>query len=209
MVGITTINWVSWLYHPTKMKPAFFISMMLFAAKAVVVRAADCLGVAQTEIPSCAQSCFVENARSVGCSGTDFACQCENEATLYAAIESCVASGCPEPSFQAVVDGASSVCNCVTANPSAFAVGSSLASFALAATITGSGTVTGSGPSTVSASGTGTVITAPTGTSTTGTASTLPTPTSSRGAALSYQGCLRFNLVTNIALTVTLSILLS
>ncbi|OTA94250.1 hypothetical protein M434DRAFT_394909 [Hypoxylon sp. CO27-5] len=182
--------------------------MTVFTAKAVV-RAADCLSVAQTEIPSCAQPCFVENARSVGCSGTDFACQCENEATLYAAIESCVASGCPEPSFQAVIDGASSVCNCVTANPGVFTVGSSLTSFALVATITGSDAVPGSVPTTASALGTGTVITTPTGTSATSTTSTLPTPSISQGVALSHRRDLRSNIVTNVALAVTLSILLS
>ncbi|KAI1134318.1 hypothetical protein F5Y05DRAFT_417372 [Hypoxylon sp. FL0543] len=185
------------------MKPALF-TITLFAADAIV-RAADCLGVAQTAIPSCAQSCFVENAPSVRCHGTDFACQCQNEASLYAAIESCVAFGCPEPSFQAVVDGASSVCNCATANPGGFVVGSSLASFTLAAAVTGSGTVTASVPSTTSASITGTAMTSPTGSITTGTP---PTPNVSQSVALSYQSDCRPSFATNAAVAVFLSILL-
>lgn len=84
-----------------------FACAALFATK-MIAQAADCLDVAQAEIPSCAQSCFLENAPSVGCGGLDFTCQCQNEATLYAAIEPCVASGCSESSFQAVIDGASS-----------------------------------------------------------------------------------------------------
>ncbi|KAI1407323.1 hypothetical protein F5Y13DRAFT_132032 [Hypoxylon sp. FL1857] len=188
------------------MKLVFFMSTSLFAAKAVV-QAADCLGVAQTEIPSCAQSCFVENAPSVGCDGTDFICQCQNEATLYAAIESCVASGCPEPSFQAVIDGASSVCNCATANPDAFAIGTSLASFALVATVTGSSTATGSVPSAVPVSATGTAISTPTGIGTSGTTSTSPTPSASQGIGPNSQSDLRFSYVTNAAFAVILSIL--
>lgn len=90
-----------------RMKIGIITSAILFAARSVVC-AAGCLEVAQTEIPSCGQSCFVENAPSVGCDGTDFVCQCQKEAALYAVIEPCVASGCPEPSFQAVIDGASS-----------------------------------------------------------------------------------------------------
>lgn len=89
------------------MKIIFLVSASLFTAEGVV-QAADCLSVALTEIPSCAQSCFAQNAAMVGCDGTDFGCQCQNKAMLYAAIEPCVASGCPESSFQAVIDGASS-----------------------------------------------------------------------------------------------------
>lgn len=69
--------------------------------------AEDCLGVALTAIPNCAQSCFLNGAPSVGCGGTDFDCQCAQEAALYAAVEGCVSSSCPEASFQAVIDGAS------------------------------------------------------------------------------------------------------
>lgn len=76
--------------------------------------AEDCLGVALTAIPNCAQSCFLNGAPSVGCGGTDFDCQCAQEAALYAAVEGCVSSSCPEASFQAVIDGASTVCACAT-----------------------------------------------------------------------------------------------
>ncbi|KAI0834003.1 hypothetical protein F5Y06DRAFT_279983 [Hypoxylon sp. FL0890] len=204
------VNRVCWFRLPTKMKRLFFISMTLCAAKAVV-RAADCRGVAQTAIPSCAQPCFVENAGSVGCDGADFACQCQNEATLYAAIESCVASGCPEPSFQAVIDGASSVCNCATANPGAFVTGSSLASFTFVAAATDSGMVIGSVPSTVPASAivtgtsSGSLINAPTGATTTSRA---PTPSAFQSVAPSHQINFRPNLAANVVLAAILSILL-
>ncbi len=84
------------------------LSTVLLAAFVAVARAADCTGVALSAIPTCAQSCFIEGVPSVGCGGTDFTCQCEQEARLYAAIEGCVATGCPTASFQAVIDGASS-----------------------------------------------------------------------------------------------------
>lgn len=92
-------------------------SPLLGAAAALFLgaaRAQECLSVALTAIPSCAQSCFLDDAPSIGCDSTDFACQCEKEAALYAAVEGCVSTGCPEASFQAVIDGASSVCNCAT-----------------------------------------------------------------------------------------------
>lgn len=70
--------------------------------------AENCASVAVTAIPSCAQSCFLEGASYVGCDSLDFGCQCGKEAALYAAIEPCVATGCPAASFQAVINGASS-----------------------------------------------------------------------------------------------------
>lgn len=79
----------------------------LAASQPALVQAADCVSVALGAIPSCAQSCFLNGAPSIGCAGTDFACQCENEAKLYAAIEGCVSDGCPSASYQAVIDGAS------------------------------------------------------------------------------------------------------
>jgi hypothetical protein len=81
---------------------------LTLASEFLTVEAADCVGVALKEIPSCAQSCFVNGAPSIGCGGLDFGCQCQQEAALYAAIEGCVASGCPAASYQAVIDGASS-----------------------------------------------------------------------------------------------------
>ncbi|KAK9424706.1 hypothetical protein SUNI508_13551 [Seiridium unicorne] len=106
--------------------------------------AQNCAAVAVTAVPVCAQSCILNGATSIGCSGTDFACQCEKEAALYAAIEGCVSSGCPEPSYQAVIDGASSVCNCATG--------------ALVATTTNSQVATTTAATTSAASSTNTVI---------------------------------------------------
>ncbi|KAI2468868.1 hypothetical protein F4781DRAFT_248739 [Annulohypoxylon bovei var. microspora] len=182
-----------------------FTSMVLFAVK-MVVQATDCLNVAQTEIPSCAQSCFLENASSVGCGGLDFNCQCQNEATLYAAIEPCVASGCPESSFQDVIDGASSVCNCATAVPRALAVGSSLGSFVGAATVTGSGTVPATVVGTVSSlvSGTVTVASNPTGTS---TISASATSSTSQSGSLSYQGDLGSSFTSMVVLLMLCTLL--
>ncbi|KAF6825883.1 CFEM domain-containing protein [Colletotrichum plurivorum] len=79
------------------------------------VAAENCASVAVTAIPSCAQGCFLDGASFVGCDSLDFGCQCGKEAALYAAIEPCVATGCPSASFQAVINGASSVCGCAVA----------------------------------------------------------------------------------------------
>ncbi|KAI0134581.1 hypothetical protein BJ170DRAFT_679469 [Xylariales sp. AK1849] len=104
--------------------------LLALAAFIGAVVAQECLNVALTEIPSCAQNCFLTGAPSIGCGGTDFACQCEKEAALYAAIEGCVATGCPQASVQVVIDGASSVCDCATGGggSSATTQGSSFAS---------------------------------------------------------------------------------
>ncbi|KAF6809532.1 CFEM domain-containing protein [Colletotrichum sojae] len=88
-------------------------SLALLARGAVA--AENCASVAVTAIPSCAQGCFLEGASFVGCDSLDFGCQCGKEAALYAAIEPCVATGCPSASFQAVINGASSVCGCAGA----------------------------------------------------------------------------------------------
>jgi len=65
----------------------------------------DCTSVALVAIPSCAQPCYLENAPSIGCEGLDFACQCKQQSAMFAAIQGCVASKCPESLFEKVVDG--------------------------------------------------------------------------------------------------------
>ncbi|KAF9880453.1 putative CFEM domain-containing protein [Colletotrichum karsti] len=90
--------------------------------------AENCASVAVTAIPSCAQSCFLEGASFVGCDSLDFGCQCGKEAALYAAIEPCVATGCPAASFQAVINGASSVCGCAGAGAAVGTVSGSMVS---------------------------------------------------------------------------------
>lgn len=66
---------------------------------------AMCMNVALTKIPRCAQMCFMKGAPDIGCSGTDFACQCAQQAGMMAAIEGCVKDGCPSAKYQAVIDG--------------------------------------------------------------------------------------------------------
>ncbi|EFQ34543.1 CFEM domain-containing protein [Colletotrichum graminicola] len=109
----------------------------------------NCASVAVTAIPSCAQSCFTEGASFVGCDSLDFSCQCGKEAALYAAIEPCVATGCPAASFQAVINGASSVCGCAGAGQ----IGGQTISGSFVSAISGSGI--GSSPATASATHSG------------------------------------------------------
>lgn len=71
------------------------------------VTAQDCVNVALTAIPGCAQNCILNGAPSIGCQGTDFDCQCAQSAALFAAVEGCVSTACPVASYQAVIDGAS------------------------------------------------------------------------------------------------------
>lgn len=77
-----------------------------------VAVAQDCINVALTAIPGCAQNCILNGAPSIGCQGTDFSCQCAQSAALYAAVEGCVSSACPSASYQAVIDGSEEVCGC-------------------------------------------------------------------------------------------------
>ncbi|KAK4035055.1 hypothetical protein C8A01DRAFT_38447 [Parachaetomium inaequale] len=98
-------------------------TLPLAALFATGVRA-DCTPMALTTIPSCAQACFVSGAAAIRCGSLDFACQCRQQAGLYATIESCVASSCAPSEFQNVIDGAAAVCECsrrdwgVVKNPS-------------------------------------------------------------------------------------------
>lgn len=88
-----------------KLSTAVLGGFLSLASQFHAVVAADCVSVALKEIPSCAQSCFISAAPTIGCGGLDFACQCQQQPALMAAIEGCVASQCPSSSFQAVIDG--------------------------------------------------------------------------------------------------------
>lgn len=83
------------------------LALALSAAALFVwrVAAADCISIALTEIPSCAQSCFIDHAPEIGCGGTDFTCQCNKRASLMSVIEGCVAKSCTADQYQAVIDG--------------------------------------------------------------------------------------------------------
>lgn len=95
-----------------KLSTAVLGGFLSLASQFHAVVAADCVSVALKEIPSCAQSCFISAAPTIGCGGLDFACQCQQQPALMAAIEGCVASQCPSSSFQAVIDGGETVCAC-------------------------------------------------------------------------------------------------
>lgn len=70
-----------------------------------IATAQDCVSVALSVIPSCAQPCFLNGAPTIGCAGTDFKCQCQQQAKMFAAVESCVQKSCPESEFQKTIDG--------------------------------------------------------------------------------------------------------
>ncbi|KAI1841159.1 hypothetical protein JX265_000498 [Neoarthrinium moseri] len=166
--------------------------------------AQNCAAVAITAIPACAQSCFLSGAPSIGCGGTDFACQCDKEAALYAAVEGCVSSGCPEPSFQAVIDGASSVCACAsgivvattTDTKGAVTTATSTPSTAVGSTVisyTTSATGTTVAPTATTGSTGATYNTSPTTSAPTGGASTsrtAVTSVSTAGAVPTYRAAL-------------------
>ncbi|KAI1764824.1 hypothetical protein GGR53DRAFT_465924 [Hypoxylon sp. FL1150] len=169
------------------MKSSLLVSIALLIAKAAV-QATGCLDVAVAEIPPCAQPCFLDDATLTGCNGSDFACQCQKEAILYAAVEPCVASGCPEASFQAVIDGASSVCNCATASPRTIGVGNSLGSFKMVPTAVVSGTILNTVIDVVPGTVTGSVISTAINSPATSSATSTPaTPSPSQNAAPNHQ----------------------
>lgn len=89
------------------MKLLALFSTLALTYVGLVVAAKDCASVASTEIPSCAQNCILNGAPTIGCEATNFSCQCEQSAALFAAIEGCVATACPSSSYQAVIDGSS------------------------------------------------------------------------------------------------------
>ncbi|KAF3763293.1 hypothetical protein M406DRAFT_357001 [Cryphonectria parasitica EP155] len=140
--------------------------------------AQNCVATALSVIPSCAQNCILNGATSVGCGGTDFDCQCQKTAALFAAVDGCVASACPSASFQAVIDGASTVCDCASPAVLAGAAGTVSVSGSFipgtvpasnSATVTGASATATPTPTTLtSASSTsGTVLTSGSGTTAT------------------------------------------
>ncbi|KAK3362209.1 hypothetical protein B0T25DRAFT_129 [Lasiosphaeria hispida] len=87
----------------------------LSLAGVAVSQLSSCAAIAVTAIPSCAQSCYLDGAPTIGCAGLDFECQCLKQAALFAAIEGCVAESCLAPEYRNVIDGAAAVCACATA----------------------------------------------------------------------------------------------
>jgi hypothetical protein len=85
------------------------------------VTSADCLPVASSVVPECAQACFSSAAPDVGCEVNSFGCLCQEEAqaSLSAILVPCVASRCAASQLTDVIAGASSVCECALAAPTA------------------------------------------------------------------------------------------
>lgn len=46
------------------------------------------------ELPSCSLLCLISGASATGCSATDYACQCENEAAVTGNATTCLKSAC-------------------------------------------------------------------------------------------------------------------
>lgn len=46
------------------------------------------------ELPSCSLLCLISGASTTGCSATDYACQCENEAAVTGNATTCLKSAC-------------------------------------------------------------------------------------------------------------------
>ncbi|CAN8105434.1 unnamed protein product [Discula destructiva] len=97
-----------------KIRSVPFLALLHMGAR---VLAQNCVATALSAIPRCAQNCILNGAPAIGCGGTDFACQCQQTAGLFAAVEVCVQSSCPSDSFQGVIDGASTVCDCAGPGP--------------------------------------------------------------------------------------------
>ncbi|KAL1850733.1 hypothetical protein Daus18300_012811 [Diaporthe australafricana] len=118
------------------------------------VVAQDCINVALTAIPGCAQNCILNGAPSIGCQGTDFSCQCAQSAALYAAVEGCVSSACPSASYQAVIDGSEQVCDCAApVGAGLVAAGTASVSGSIGSSIaSNTATATGSSPTATSGS---------------------------------------------------------
>lgn len=85
--------------------PSLLPAVAVFSHLNGAVLAASCINTAFALVPTCAQSCILSGAPSVGCGGTDFECQCQKTAALFAVVDSCVSLSCPADSYQAVIDG--------------------------------------------------------------------------------------------------------
>ncbi|KAI1343746.1 hypothetical protein F5Y15DRAFT_411603 [Xylariaceae sp. FL0016] len=138
---------------------SLFLTATLPALTCASTTTNSCSVLARAAIPSCAQTCLADAAATVGCAAQDLTCQCDKEAAVYAAMESCVASACQEAEFQSVIDGVSSVCACAQPALAAFAVASSIGTATATVgtvaptTATATATPTATSTSTAAASG--------------------------------------------------------
>lgn len=77
----------------------------LAPAGQAVIDDVDCVAVGAAAVPGCAQECFMDGAAALGCRMHDLGCQCQQQARMMAAAESCVADFCPAVAYQSVIDG--------------------------------------------------------------------------------------------------------
>ncbi|KAF1835540.1 hypothetical protein BDW02DRAFT_597168 [Decorospora gaudefroyi] len=94
--------------------------LALFLAVASCVSAqAGCDPVASA-IPDCGVPCIEDAAAGFGCTGSDYACRCDNSAAIENAALGCVLGECGLGTALEVRASASAVCDCVaTAVPAA------------------------------------------------------------------------------------------
>ncbi|KAL8402911.1 hypothetical protein RB596_009319 [Gaeumannomyces avenae] len=116
----------------------------------------DCAAVGAVAVPGCARDCFTDGAAALGCRMDDLGCQCQQQARMMAAAESCVADFCPAVAYQSVIDGVMNMCACAvgaaTVQPSATMGSFSAATAVSSLTVSVSGVPSSIAPSVVSAS---------------------------------------------------------
>ncbi|KUI62804.1 hypothetical protein VP1G_09929 [Cytospora mali] len=89
------------------------ISILALAAGAGLV-SSQCI----SSIPECAQDCLLSAASSVGCSTTDYTCQCstDNQSAIQQDATSCVLDGCGQNvALQQVLPAAEAFCSAINA----------------------------------------------------------------------------------------------
>ncbi|KAL6711697.1 hypothetical protein ACN47E_004631 [Coniothyrium glycines] len=100
------------------MKTTFIAALTaLFTSSALAQTACDPVASA---VPTCGVPCIQSAASAVGCTGTDYACRCNNADAVQSSALGCVVGACGIATALQVQASASAVCACVaTAVPAA------------------------------------------------------------------------------------------
>lgn len=122
------------------------VAISLFVA---VAAASDDVTTLLTQVPDCALTCLITGASDIGCTVTDYTCQCSKAAELQASAGPCIDSACSTADQETALTISQEICEAVGITADTTSVGSSN-STATATSMTSS-TATGTSSSSTSA----------------------------------------------------------
>ncbi|ETS81142.1 hypothetical protein PFICI_06144 [Pestalotiopsis fici W106-1] len=122
------------------------VAISLFVA---VAAASDDITSLVTQVPDCALTCLITGASDIGCTVTDYTCQCSKAAELQASAGPCIDAACSTADQETALTISQEICEAVGITADTTSVGSS--SNSTATMTSGTSTATGTSSSSTAA----------------------------------------------------------